>query len=118
MSKGLAQLPASGCNLILLGELGFSANIDEALFGTELFCFHKEAATRQHLPYWTRAPTGAFCSGPAGEPFRQLSGILWFKLFSAFGSEYKLYVNPNATFPIPDAVVTALGYVIGQWNTQ
>jgi hypothetical protein len=114
IAKGLAQLPPSGCNLILLGELGFSADIDEALFGSELFYFHKEAATRQYLPYSTRAPTGAFCCGTSGEPFRQLSGILWFKLFSAFGSEYKLYVNPNATCPLPDNVVTAIRSVISR----
>ncbi|HEX7226305.1 MAG TPA: hypothetical protein VF353_00910 [Candidatus Binatia bacterium] len=39
MSKGLAQLPVTGCNLILLGELGFSNDIDEALFGTKLVYF-------------------------------------------------------------------------------
>jgi hypothetical protein len=118
MSKGLAQLPARGCNLILLGELGFSNDIDEALFGTELFYFHREAATRQYLSHWTRAPTGAFCSGPPGEPFRHLSGILWFRLLSALGSEYKLYVNPNALSPIPDDVVIALDYVIEHWTNH
>ena len=118
MSKGLAQLPVTGCNLILLGELGFSNDIDEALFGTELVYFHREAATRQYLSHWTRAPTGAFCSGPPGEPFRQLSGILWFRLLSALGSEYKLYVNPNAISPIPDDVVIALDYVIEQWTNH
>ena len=116
MSKGLAQLPTSGCNLILFGELGFSTDPGETLFGTELLSFHKEAATSRYLTYWTRAPTGAFCYGPSGEPFRQLSGILWFKLFSAFG--YKLYLNPNAISPLPDDVVTALCRVIRQWTTQ
>jgi hypothetical protein len=115
MSKGLAQLPARGCNLILLGELGFGNDIDEALFGTELFYFHREAATRQYLSHCTRTPTGAFSYGPSGESFRQLSGILWFKLFGPFESEYKLYLNPNATSQIPDDVVTALNYVTRQW---
>lgn len=117
MSKGLAQLPAMGCNVILLRELGFGNHIDEALFGTELFYFHKEAATRQYLSHWTRAPTGACCTASPGEPFRQLSGILWFRLFSASGSEYNLYVNPNAISPIPDDVVTSLNYIIGQWTS-
>lgn len=116
MSEGLAQLPASGCNLILFGELGFSTNRDEALFGSELFHFQRDVATREYPAYCTRTPTGAFCYGPPGEPFRQLSGLLWFKLFSAFG--YKLYLNPNAISPLPDEVVTALGDVIRQWTNH
>ena len=118
MSEGLAQLPASGCNLILFGELGVSTNPDEALFGSELFHLQRDVATREYLAYCTRTPTGAFCYGPSGEPFRQPSGLLWFKLFGAFGSEYKLYLNPNATSPIPDDVVTALGGIIGQWTNH
>jgi hypothetical protein len=111
--EGLAQLPASGCNLILLGELGFRADIEKALFGAEIFHFKAHIAARTVDAVRTRVPTGAFCSGLAGEPFRQLSAVLCFQLFSLHDPEYKLYLNPNATSQLPDVVVTSLRNVIG-----
>jgi hypothetical protein len=50
-------------------------------------------------------PTGAFDAGEAGEPFRSISGVLWFRLYKVGNlfRSYKLYQNPSATYPIPDA---------------
>jgi hypothetical protein len=70
---------------------------------------------------WTRSPTGGFGTGPEGEPFRWLGGILWYRLWQVaadFRRAYQLYLNPNALTAIPREVVDTLEGTINSWKTN
>jgi hypothetical protein len=96
----LAQLPESGCNLVLLGHIsGQRHSLEEALYGTEIYKFRKNFETRKVTLHEYRTPTGAFGSGQEGDLFSPLSGVLWFRLWGYernFGRAYHLYQNSNS----------------------
>jgi len=105
----LSQLPAPGINLILLGQrAGSRGDLETALFGPVSVDFWCAAETREVESAVVQLPHGAYDTGANGNPFRQLSGVLWFGLFSVSGPEYKLYPNPNATSPLSQDVVAKL----------
>ena len=115
LSSGLDQLPNSGCNLILFGQFtGSCSDLEDAIFGSPMVYFQTNAITMRSECFRTRVQTGAFCSGPVGEPFRQLSAVLWFRLLSVFGPEYRLFLNPTARCPLPDDTVVSLEAVISR----
>jgi hypothetical protein len=115
---GLSQLPEQGCNLLLFGQLnGTQDDLDAALLGAEVATFRADIKTKTTTCRWSRLPTGAFGTGPEGEPFRQLSGVLWFKLGSFSGRDYALYPNPGAIAPLPKQVSEALETAVTEWKT-
>ena len=120
---GLAQLPQSGCNLIIFGHIeGQRLSLEDALFGAEFLGIRKNLETRKVITEWVRSPTGAFGRGPEGDPFRTLSGVLWVRLFKSFDSDlfraYKFYVNPHAVVCVPDNVKTAIEKIAKEWELQ
>jgi len=121
-SDTFSQLPEGGCNLILFGQLeGDRMHMERALFGAEMGVVERNLETREAQFSWVRSPTGAFSNGPEGEPFRWLSGVLWFriwKLGDCFGRVYYLYLNPNSSVPIPASVVSELAGIIDHWKTE
>jgi hypothetical protein len=122
LSDTFSQLPEGGCNLILFGQIkGDRMHMERALFGAEVFVIDRNLETKKALFSWARSPTGAFGSGPEGEPFQWLSGILWFriwKLGDCFGRGYKFYLNGNASVPIPPSVVIELEGIMDRWKTE
>lgn len=116
---GLSQLPDSGYNLILFGDIeGHRDNLEDALLGTEVTRFRRNPETRQVIAVSARAPTGAFSAGPAGEPFRLLGGVLWIRLWrdgDVLGRAYMPCPNPNARPPLPRDVIEAIVAVMNEW---
>jgi hypothetical protein len=122
MVDAQSQLPESGLNLILFGHIeGDRKQLERALFGAEVLTFYKDTERSKIVSTgWSLTPTGAFDPGQAGEPFRSIIGVLWFRLFKAgtvFGRTYKLYLNPNATSRLPASVVLRLEAMINEWTT-
>jgi hypothetical protein len=112
--KGLSQLPETGINLIVFGHLrGSRDDLERALYGPPVVDFATSLEISAVKSSVVQLPHGAYDAGANGEPFRGLSGVLWFKLLSGPGPEYKLYPNPNATSPLPQNVITGLESVIG-----
>jgi len=118
---GLEQLPASGCNLLIFGHIeGDRRNLEDALFGTEVFQFIRDHQTKKARPVWVRTPTGAFSEGPVGEPFAALSGVLWVRLLphgDSLGRAYRFYPNRRALVPLPKDVVSSLEDVMNKSAT-
>lgn len=116
-----SQLPQDGLSLVVLGHIeGDRHNVEDALFGAKVFQIHRNLTTREATCSWSRVPNGAFCDGPAGEPFRSLGAVLWVRLWpddNTLGRAYKLYANPCASTPYPDVVLEAIGAAIKQWQT-
>jgi len=105
----LSQLPETGVNLILFGQIsGSRENLETALFGPIAVDFALNPKVRTVESTAIRLPHGAYDTGINGEPFRRLSGVLWFKLFSIRGPEYNLYLNPCAISPIPEGIAAQL----------
>jgi len=120
MVDAQSQLPESGINLILFGHIeGDREQLERALFGAEVLTFYKDTERSKIVSTeWSLTPTGAFDAGQAGEPFRSISGVLWFRLYKAGNlvRSYKLYCNPGATYPIPEAVVAILERLMSEWT--
>ena len=117
-----SQLPDSGINLILFGHIeGDREQLERALFGAKVLTIYKDIEKRKIVSTeWNLTPTGAFDTGQAGEPFRSISAVLWFRLFKAgtvFGRTYKLYLNPKATSQLPASLVSRLEATINEWTT-
>jgi hypothetical protein len=115
-----SQLPQSGINFILFGHIeGDREQLERALFGAEVLTIHKDLEKRKIVSTeWNLTPTGAFDAGRAGEPFRSISGVLWFRLYKAGNlvRSYELYRNPSATYPIPETVVAILERLMSEWT--
>jgi hypothetical protein len=120
--EGISQLPDSGCNLILLGQIaGDREDVERALYGAEVCDFITNLETKETTSEWRRIPTGAFGRGKEGEAFHSLSGVLWFRLSefnNSFGRFYEFYQNPNATMLIPLEVSERLQCVISQMKKE
>ncbi len=110
--EGLQQLPHSGCNLLLFGHIeGDRYCLEEALLGSEFLGARRDRETGRCDFIPDRAPTGAFSTGPAGDPFQSLSGVLWIRLWphvGILGRSYRLYENPRASLALPGQVVDAI----------
>jgi hypothetical protein len=122
IGEARSQLPVSGINLILFGHIeGDRKQLERALFGAELLTFYKDTQRKKIVcTEWSLTPTGAFDAGQPGEPFRSISGVLWFRLFkvgTVFGRTYTLYLNPNATSRLPEIIVSRLEETINEWTT-
>lgn len=119
--EGMAQLPHQGCNVIIFGHIeGKRCDMEDALYGTRFPVDSYNRETREVASVWTRVTTGAFGASPAGEPFRNLSAILWVHLWphgDILGRAYQFYRNPNALRAFPSDVVDAVG-AVEQWTTQ
>ena len=118
---GLSQLPESGCNMIIFGHIeGDRRNLENALYGTEIFGIKKDLQARKFTVEPIRALTGAFAHGQAGEPFSSLSGVLWVRLFKSFKSPlfraYKLYLNPYANTPLSKDFQKAIEMIAKAWE--
>lgn len=118
---GLSQLPRSGCNIIIFGQIeGNRRSLEEALYGTEMFGIKKDLQTRKVTVEPIRAPTGAFTQRQAGEPFLPLSAVLWVCLFKSFDSPmfraYKLYLNPCANTPVSKEVQKTIEKIAKAWE--
>jgi hypothetical protein len=120
ISDAQSQLPQSGINLILFGHVeGDQKQLERSLFGAEVLTIHKDIEKRKIIAKeWNLTPTGAFDAGQAGEPFRSVSGVLWFRLYKVgkLFRSYKLYRNPSSTYPIPDAAVAILEHLMSEWT--
>jgi hypothetical protein len=113
LSTKLSQLPEAGINLIVLDQIsGTRDSLEIAPFGPTVVGFLKLPGTRELKSTAYLFPYRAYDPGPNGEPFRQLSAVLWFTLFGIGAPEYKLYQNPNATSPLPTEVAASLESVI------
>jgi hypothetical protein len=120
--EGLGQLPYDSCNVILFGHIeGGRHNVEDALFGTEVLELGRNLQNGEVIPRWVRTPTGAFSAGDAGEPFLPLSAVLWMRLSHGFDDSlmraYRLYLNPNASHPLPDGVRDTLVRAIEERST-
>jgi hypothetical protein len=120
----LSQLPGSGCNLIIFGQVdGDRAHLKRALNGAEYIELLRNHQTKELSFRLRLAPVGAFVTGEQGEPFRSLSGVLWMRLYHLYQLEgtmqraYKLYVNPNASLPLPSDVIESLDAMMQEWAT-
>jgi len=112
LTEELSQLPQTGINLILFGQIsGSHEDLETALFGPIVVDFVTNSKAVESTTI--QLPHGAYDAGANGDPFRPLSGVLWFKLFSITGPKYKLYPNPNATSPLPHEVIASLESVVG-----
>lgn len=108
LCEALSQLPESGFNLVLFGQIeGDIMNLEDALYGAPIYCFPRYRTGEVREGYWTRVPTGAFSPGEQGEPFRYLCGVLWFRL-SLSGRSYRLFPNPYASNPLPENILESL----------
>lgn len=117
---GLQQLPESGCNMIIFGQIeGNRENVMDALWGTPILEFCRGSPDSE----WKRIPTGAFDAGKAGESFRSLSCVLWISLnldhdyinnVDIIRRDYTIFPNPNALNPIHDDVVNVIVDLIEQ----
>jgi hypothetical protein len=120
----LSQLPDSGCNLIIFGQIeGDRSHLERALYGAEYGELLRNHQTKALSFRLRLAPVGAFATGEKGEPFRSLSGVLWMRLYHLYQLEgtmqraYKLYVNPNASLPLPSDVIESLDAMMQEWAT-
>jgi hypothetical protein len=120
----LSQLPDSGCNLIIFGQIeGDRSHLERALYGAEYGELLRHHQTKALSFRWRLAPVGAFATGEKGEPFRSLSGVLWMRLYHLYQLEgtmqraYKLYLNPNASLPLPSDVIESLDAIMQEWAT-
>jgi len=108
----LSQLSQTGINLILVGQIsGSHEDLETALFGPIVVDFVANSKMEVESTT-TQLPHGAYDAGVNGDPFRSISGVLWFKLFSITGPKYKLYPNPNASSPLPREVIACLESVV------
>ncbi|MGH7260930.1 MAG: hypothetical protein ACREI9_09655 [Nitrospiraceae bacterium] len=118
---GLSQLPVGGCNLVLFGQIaGSRHDLRQALFGAPMLDIIRNLVSKTHRTEWRLSPTGAFSSGEKGEPFKHLSGVLWFRLMTwekTLLRAYTLYQNPNADASLPANVTDILDAVSKEWDT-
>jgi hypothetical protein len=122
LSEARSQLPENGRNLILFGQIeGDRMHLERALYGAPVGVIERNVETKEVRFGWSRSATGAFGDGQEGEPFRWLSGILWYRLWKltgVFGRAYQLYLNPNAVMPFPSEVVGKLKRTMESWQTE
>jgi len=115
----LSQLPASGYNLVLFGQIqGSRHQLERALYGGEFLVFDHNHVTKQET---TERGPGAFTPGPSGDPFERLTAVLQVCLLRFSGGSlvraYELYSNPRANQPLPSVVEAALRAAMAQWTT-
>jgi hypothetical protein len=110
LADALTQLPDAGVNLVLFGQVyGSREHLERALFrGAPVAEVLTDRVTKEYAgTQWRQVGSTVF----ADPSFARLSGVLWMRLTHLEGPllhHYNLYVNPNATMPIPSAVVEAL----------
>lgn len=116
------QLPSAGCNLVIFGHKeGDRADLERALEGSEFVMIHRKHTTGEVRFEENRSPTGAFRPDERGEPFRNLSGVLWVRLMTVgtqFIRAYKLYLNTHARNPLPREVGEAITAVTDAWTVE